>query len=326
MKKARVIITRKLPLPVEKRMGELFDVTLSKAEHPIERQELINALQEAEVLVPTIGDKINASMLSLANPNLKLIANYGAGYDHIDVKTAFQRGIIVTNTPSVLTTDTADMTMALLLAMPRKLREGHEEMQSGNWKGWSPTALMGTRVTGKNLGIIGMGRIGQAIAKRAIAFDLKINYHNRRKLHSELEKTLQAKYWTNLEEMISNVDILVVSASLNPSSMYLLDQKMLSRLKPSAYIINISRGEIIDQNALVRMLKNKKISGAGLDVYDENRIISEDFKRLKNVFLLPHMGSSTLEGRLEMGEKVILNIKTFIDGHRPSDQIVPSML
>ena len=307
-------------------MSELFDVTLSKAEQPIGRQELVNALKEAEVLVPTIGDKINASMLSLANPNLKLIANYGAGYDHIDVKTAFQRGIIVTNTPSVLTADTADMTMALLLAMPRKLREGHEEMQSGNWKGWSPTALMGTRVTGKNLGIIGMGRIGQAIAKRAIAFDLKINYHNRRKLHSELEKNLQANYWINVEEMISHIDILVVSASLNSSSLYLLDQKMLSKLKPSAYIINISRGEIIDQNALVRILKNKKISGAGLDVYDNNKIISEDFKRLKNVFLLPHMGSSTIEGRLEMGEKVILNIKTFIDGHRPSDQIVPSML
>ena len=307
-------------------MSELFDVTLSKAEQPIGRQELVNALKEADVLVPTIGDKINASMLSLANPNLKLIANYGAGYDHIDVKTAFQRGIIVTNTPSVLTADTADMTMALLLAMPRKLREGHEEMQSGNWKGWSPTALMGTRVTGKNLGIIGMGRIGQAIAKRAIAFDLKINYHNRRKLHSELEKNLQANYWINVEEMISHIDILVVSASLNSSSLYLLDQKMLSKLKPSAYIINISRGEIIDQNALVRILKNKKISGAGLDVYDNNKIISEDFKRLKNVFLLPHMGSSTIEGRLEMGEKVILNIKTFIDGHRPSDQIVPSML
>ncbi len=326
MKKAKVIITRKLPLQVEKRMGELFDVTLSKAEHPIERQELISALKEAEVLVPTIGDKINASMLSLANPKLKLIANYGAGYDHIDVKTAFQRGIIVTNTPSVLTTDAADMTMALLLAMPRKLREGHEEMQSGNWKGWSPTAFMGTRVTGKSLGIIGMGRIGQAIAKRAIAFDLKINYHNRRKLHNELEKSLHAKYWINLEEMISHIDILVISASLNPSSLYLLDHKMLSRLKPSAYIINISRGEIIDQNSLVRMLKNNKISGAGLDVYDDNKVISEDFKRLKNVFLLPHMGSSTLEGRLEMGEKVILNIKTFVDGHRPSDQIVPSML
>ena len=248
MKKAKVIITRKLPSTVEKRMSELFDVTLSKAEQPIGRQELVNALKEAEVLVPTIGDKINASMLSLANPNLKLIANYGAGYDHIDVKTAFQRGIIVTNTPSVLTADTADMTMALLLAMPRKLREGHEEMQSGNWKGWSPTAFMGTRVTGKNLGIIGMGRIGQAIAKRAIAFDMKINYHNRRKLHSELEKNLQANYWTNIEEMISHIDILVVSASLNTSSLYLLDQKMLSRLKPSAYIINISRGEIIDQN------------------------------------------------------------------------------
>ena len=326
MKKPKVIITRRLQDRVEKRMKELFNVDLSSAEYPVSKKELLSAVKEADILVPTIGDKIDASILSAAGSNLKLIANYGAGYDHIDIKTALQRGIIVTNTPSVLTTDTADMTMALILAIPRKLREGHEEMQSGNWKGWSPSAMIGMRITGKKLGILGMGRIGQAIAKRAIAFDLDINYHNRRRLHENIEKSLSAKYWENLEEVLAAVDILVVSASLNPSSLYLLNAKDLGKMKHSAYIVNISRGEIIDQKALVKQLKNGLLGGAGLDVYDSEEVIGSDFKSLKNVFLLPHMGSSTLEGRIEMGEKVIINIKTYLDGHRPPDQIVPSML
>jgi glyoxylate reductase len=307
-------------------MMELFNVDLSNAEYPVSRKELLSAVKEAHVLVPTIGDKIDASLLSAASSNLKLIANYGAGYDHIDIKTALQRGIIVTNTPSVLTTDTADMTMALILAIPRKLREGHEEMQSGTWKGWSPSAMIGMRITGKKLGILGMGRIGQAIAKRAKAFDLDINYHNRRRLHENIEKSLSATYWEDLEEMLATVDILVVSASLNQSSLYLLNSKYLGKMKPTAYLVNISRGEIIDQRALVRQLKDGRLGGAGLDVYDSEEVIGSDFKSLKNVFLLPHMGSSTLEGRIEMGEKVIINIKTYLDGHRPPDQIVPSML
>ena len=326
MQKPKVIVTRKLQDQVEKRMMELFNVDLSNAEYPMSRKELLSAVKEAHVLVPTIGDKIDASLLSAASSNLKLIANYGAGYDHIDIKTALQRGIIVTNTPSVLTTDTADMTMALILAIPRKLREGHEEMQSGTWKGWSPSAMIGMRITGKKLGILGMGRIGQAIAKRAKAFDLGINYHNRRRLHENIEKSLSATYWEDLEEMLATVDILVVSASLNQSSLYLLNSKYLGKMKPTAYLVNISRGEIIDQRALVRQLKDGRLGGAGLDVYDSEEVIGSDFKSLKNVFLLPHMGSSTLEGRIEMGEKVIINIKTYLDGHRPPDQIVPSML
>ena len=326
MQKPKVIVTRKLQDQVEKRMMELFNVDLSNAEYPVSRKELLSAVKEAHVLVPTIGDKIDASLLSAASSNLKLIANYGAGYDHIDIKTALQRGIIVTNTPSVLTTDTADMTMALILAIPRKLREGHEEMQSGTWKGWSPSAMIGMRITGKKLGILGMGRIGQAIAKRAKAFDLDINYHNRRRLHENIEKSLSATYWEDLEEMLATVDILVVSASLNQSSLYLLNSKFLGKMKPTAYLVNISRGEIIDQRALVRQLKDGRLGGAGLDVYDSEEVIGSDFKSLKNVFLLPHMGSSTLEGRIEMGEKVIINIKTYLDGHRPPDQIVPSML
>ncbi len=326
MKKPKVIVTRKLQDKVEKRMMELFNVDLSNAEYPVSRKELLSAVKEAHVLVPTIGDKIDASVLSAASSNLKLIANYGAGYDHIDIKTALQRGIIVTNTPSVLTTDTADMTMALILAIPRKLREGHEEMQSGNWKGWSPSAMIGMRITGKKLGILGMGRIGQAIAKRAKAFDLDINYHNRRRLHENIEKSLSATYWEDLGEMLATIDILVVSASLNQSSLYLLNSKYLGKMKPTAFLVNISRGEIIDQRALVRQLKDGLLGGAGLDVYDSEEVIGSDFRSLKNVFLLPHMGSSTLEGRIEMGEKVIINIKTYLDGHRPPDQIVPSML
>ena len=325
MKKPKVIITRKLQDRVERRMEELFDVDLSSAEHPISKKELLLAVREADILVPTIGDKIDASILSAASSNLKLIANYGAGYDHIDVKTALQRGNCYQHA-SVLTTDTADMTMALILAIPRKLREGHEEMQSEIGRDGDPSAMIGMRITGKKLGILGMGRIGQAIAKRAKPFDLDINYHNRRRLHKNIEKNLSATYWENLEEMLATVDILVVSASLNPSSLYLLNAKYLGKMKPSSYLVNISRGEIIDQKALVRQLKDGRLGGAGLDVYDNEEVIGSDFKSLKNVFLLPHMGSSTLEGRLEMGEKVIINIKTFLDGHRPPDQIVPSMI
>jgi len=322
MKKPKVIITRRLQDRVEKRMRELFNVNLSDAEYPISRQELLSAVKEADILVPTIGDKIDASILSAASSNLKLIANYGAGYDHIDIKTALQRGIIVTNTPSVLTTDTADMTMALILAIPRKLREGHEEMQSGNWKGWSPSAMIGMRITGKKLGILGMGRIGQAIAKRAKAFDLDINYHNRRRLHQNIEESLSATYWENLEEMLSTIDILVVSASLNPSSLYLLDAKCLGRMKQTAYLVNISRGEIIDQKALVRQLKDGRLGGAGLDVYEAEPKVDEGLRKLKNVFLLPHLGSASEETREAMGMRVFDNITTFFEGKEPKDRVV----
>lgn len=324
--KLRVFVTRRLPEPVETRLAELFDVTLCDSDRPIPKSDIIEAIKTCDVLVPTLGDTIDASLIGQAGEQLKLIANYGAGFDHIDVTTARQRGIAVSNTPGVLTEDTADMTMALILAVPRRLKEGAQMMLSGGWDGWSPMALMGHRITGKRLGILGMGRIGQAVARRAQAFGLQIHYHNRRRLHAEIENSLEAKYWDSLDQMLARVDILSINAPHTPATFHLLNARRLKLMKPTAYIVNTARGEILDENALTRAVRNKEIAGAGLDVYEHGNDVNPRLRDLDNVLLLPHMGSATEEGRLEMGEKVIINIKTFADGHRPPDLVVPSML
>ncbi|MEO0995726.1 MAG: D-glycerate dehydrogenase, partial [Pseudomonadota bacterium] len=261
-----------------------------------------------------------------AGPRLKLIANYGAGVDHIDIETARTRGILVSNTPGVLTEDTADMTMALILAVPRRMAEGERMMQEGRWPGWSPTAICGHRIWGKRLGILGMGRIGQAVARRARAFGLQIHYHNRRRLHADIEGALDATYWESLDQMLARMDIVSVNCPHTPATYHLLSARRLALLKPTAYVVNTARGEVIDENAMVRMLKRGALSGAGLDVFEGGSVVNPDLVGQPNVVLLPHMGSATEEGRLEMGEKVIINIKTFADGHRPPDQVVPSML
>jgi glyoxylate reductase len=275
---------------------------------------------------PTITDKIDAGLLGQAGANLKLIANFGAGIDHIDVETARQRGILVSNTPDVVTEDTADMAMALLMAVVRKIPQGLQAMQSGEWTGWSPTAYLGGRLGGRRLGILGMGRIGQAVARRASAFGMQIHYHNRRRLRPEIEDTLGATYWESLDQMVARMDILSINCPHTPSTFHLMNARRLRLLKPSAVIVNTSRGEVIDENALTRMLRASELAGAGLDVYEHGTDINPRLRELENVVLLPHMGSATLEGRVEMGEKVIINIKTFADGHRPPDMVVPSML
>ncbi len=325
-KNLKVIVTRKLPEPVETRLGELFDVELNDTDAPFSREAMADALGRADVLVSTITDKIDAALLAQAGERLKLIANYGAGFDHIDVQTALSRAIIVSNTPGVLTDDTADMAMALILAVPRRLKEGAALMQSGEWRGWSPTALMGHRIGGKRLGILGMGRIGQAVARRARAFGLQVHYHNRRRLHPDIEAELETTWWESLDQMLARVDILSVNAPHTPSTFHLLSARRLKLMKPTAYIVNTSRGEVIDENALTRMLRSGDLAGAGLDVYEHGHNVNPRLAELPNVMLLPHMGSATEEGRLEMGEKVIINIKTFADGHRPPDQVVPAML
>ena len=322
----KVIVTRRLPEPVETRLRELFDVELNETDEKMDAETLSDALKRADVLVPTLGDVIDQRMLAHAGDNLRLIANYGAGFDHIDVQTALQRGVMVSNTPGVLTDDTADMTMAMILAVPRRLREGTMLMQQGEWQGWSPTALMGHRIGGKRLGILGMGRIGQAVAHRAKAFGLQVHYHNRRRLHQDTETELEATYWESLDQMLARVDILSVHCPHTPGTFHLLNARRLKLMKPSAYIINTARGEIVDENALTRMLRAGELAGAGLDVFEHGNDINPRLKGLDNVLLLPHMGSATVEGRIEMGEKVIINIKTFADGHRPPDQVVPSML
>ena len=321
-----VVVTRRLPEVVERRLSELFNVTLREDDTPMTRAELGEAMKAADILVPTVTDEIDAALLGQAGGQLKLIANYGAGVDHIDVTTARQRGILVSNTPGVLTDDTADMAMALILAVTRRMSEGMAQMQSGDWKGWAPTALLGGRVSGRRLGILGMGRIGQAVARRAAAFGMQVHYHNRRRLRPEVEEELGATYWESLDQMVARMDVLSINCPHTPSTFHLMSARRLKLMKPDAVIVNTSRGEVIDENALTRMLRAGELQGAGLDVYERGTDINPRLRELNNVVLLPHMGSATLEGRIEMGEKVIINIKTFEDGHRPPDQVVPSML
>ncbi|MEP1765566.1 MAG: D-glycerate dehydrogenase [Sulfitobacter sp.] len=321
-----VVVTRRLPEIVETRMAELFDVRLRETDDPMSRAELAEAVKNCDVLVPTITDKIDNALISQAGDRLKLIANYGAGVDHIDVETARQQGIIVSNTPGVLTDDTADMTMALMLAVTRRMPEGMAKMQQGHWDGWAPNALLGGRIAGRRLGILGMGQIGQAVARRASAFGMQVHYHNRRRLRAETEDALQATYWESLDQMVARMDVISVNCPHTPSTFHLMNARRLKLMKPDAVIVNTSRGEVIDENALTRMLRAKEIKGAGLDVYEHGVEINPRLRELDNVVLLPHMGSATLEGRLDMGEKVIINIKTFDDGHRPPDQVVPSMM
>ncbi len=321
-----VVVTRRLPEPVETRMRELFEVELNTSDRPMSHSDLVAAARDCDVLVPTLTDRIDQGVLAAAGDRLKLIANYGAGVDHIDVATARARGILVSNTPGVLTEDTADMTMALILSVPRRMAEGEKMIQEGRWEGWSPTSITGHRIWGKRLGIVGMGRIGQAVARRARSFGLQVHYHNRRRLHPEIEAGLQATYWESLDQMLARMDIVSVNCPHTPATYHLLSARRLALMKPSAYIVNTARGEVIDENALVRMLRRGELAGAGLDVFEKEPAVNPELLGMANVVLLPHMGSATEEGRLEMGEKVILNIKTFADGHRPPDQVVPSML
>ncbi len=324
--KLTVVVTRRLPEVVETRLKELFDVELNETDTPFSRAQLAAAMQRADVLVPTLTDIIDAPLLAQAGDRLKLIANYGAGFDHIDVQTARQRGILVSNTPGVLTDDTADMTMALILAVMRGFKRGLRIMESGEWEGWSPTAFLGSRVGGKRLGILGMGRIGQAVARRARPFGLQIHYHNRKRVHPDIEAELEATYWESLDQMLSRVDILSINCPHTPATYHLLNARRLKLMKKTAVIVNTSRGEVIDENAFTRMLRAGELAGAGLDVFEKGHTVNPRLRELDNTVLLPHMGSATGEGRIEMGEKVIINIKTFADGHRPPDLIVPSML
>src|SRR6201994_4249837 len=308
-KKPLVIVTRKLPDTVETRMRELFDARLNLDDKPMSHADLAEAVRIADVLVPTVTDRIDASVLSQSGDKLKLIANFGNGVDNIDVSAALQRGITVTNTPGVLTEDTADMTMALILAVPRRLAEGATVLSEDKpWPGWSPTWMLGHRIWGKRLGIIGMGRIGQAVARRAAAFGLQIHYHNRRRVPAKIEEELHATYWESLAQMPARMDIISVNCPHTPATYHLLSARRLRLLRPQAIVVNTARGEIIDETVLTRMLEAGAMAKAG------------------KVTLLPHMGSATEEGRMEMGQKVIVNIRAFSDGHRPPDRVLPSMM
>jgi glyoxylate reductase len=329
-KKPRVIVTRKLPDRVETRMRELFDAQLNLDDSPMDRPALAEAVRSASVLVPTVTDRIDAELLAEAGEDLKLIANFGNGVDNIDVTAAVKRGITVTNTPRVLTEDTADMTMALILAVPRRLAEGASVLTSdADWAGWSPTWMLGHRIGGKRLGIVGMGRIGLAVAKRARAFGLQVHYHNRRRVPGAIEEAVEATYWESLDQMLARMDIVSINCPHTPATYHLLSARRLKLIRPEAYVVNTARGEVIDEATLARLIESGAIAGAGLDVFEREPAVNPrllKLARLGRVVLLPHMGSATIEGRIEMGEKVIINIKTFMDGHKPPDRVLPSML
>jgi glyoxylate reductase len=324
-RKPLVIVTRKLPDVIETRLMELFETQLNLDDKPMSQAELVKAVQEADVLVPTVTDSIDAGVLSQAGENLRLIASFGTGVDHIDLATARTRGITITNTPGVLTEDTADMTMALILAVPRRLTEGERLLRSGAWTGWSPTTMLGHRIWGKRLGIVGMGRIGSAVARRARGFGLSVHYHNRRRVREELEQELEATYWDSLDQMLAHMDIVSVNCPHTPATFHLLSGRRLKLLRSHAYIVNTSRGEVIDENSLARALESGDIAGAGLDVFEHEPAVNPKLLKLDNVVLMPHMGSATVEGRVDMGEKVIINIKTFADGHNPPDRVIETM-
>ncbi len=325
-RKPKVVVTRKLPDSVEARMGELFDIEVNLDDHAFSSAELVLAVAEADVLVPTITDRIDSALLEQAGPNLKLIANFGAGVDNIDVVAANARGVTVTNTPGVLTEDTADMTIALIMASARRLVEGADLVQAGGFKGWAPTWMLGKRLKGARLGIIGMGRIGQAVARRARVFGMEVHYHNRKRVSPRIEEELAATYWESLDQMLARTDILTLHCPHTPATYHLMSARRLHMLPRHAIIVNTARGEVIDEASMADMLAESALGGAGLDVFEHEPAINPKLLKLPNVVLLPHMSSATVEGRIEMGEKVIINIKTFLDGHRPPDRVIPSML
>jgi glyoxylate reductase len=324
--KPHVTLTRKLPDSVETRMRELFDTHLNEEDTPFTRDQLKEAMAQSDVLVPTVTDRIDAEIVAAAGKNLKLIASFGTGVDHIDLKATREAGITVTNTPGVLTEDTADVAMALILSVPRRIAEGDSLVRSGKWSGWAPTGMLGHRINGKRLGIIGMGRIGQAIARRARGFGMSIHYHNRRPVHADTETELEATHWEDLGQMLSRMDIISVSCPHTEATHHLLSEEMLAKISSHAYLVNTSRGEVIDESALAEALMNNRIAGAGLDVYENQPQINENLITLKNVVLLPHIGSATIEGRLSMGDKVIINIQAFTDGHTPPDRVIEVMI
>lgn len=324
-RRLKVAVTRRLPEPVEARLTALFDVRLSTADEPLSRADILALTRDFEVIAPTLGDRLDADFFSQAGDRLKLVANFGAGVDHIDVGAAMARGVTVTNTPSVLADDAADMAMALILAVPRRMVEGVRALEQGRFEGWSPTWMLGRRVRGKKLGLIGLGRVGEALARRARAFGLSIHYHARTPINPHIEREIEARYWPALDAMLGAVDIVSVNCPSTPETYHLLSRDRLLKLSPNSYVVNVSRGEIIDERALADLIVAGRIAGAGLDVFENEPRPDPRLAAAPNVVLLPHMASATIESRIEMGERVIINIKMYADGHKPPDRIIPAL-
>lgn len=307
-------------------MRELFDAELNLTDAPMDRAALAAALQRADVLVPTITDAIDAELIAGAGDQLKMIANFGAGVDHIDVAAAVGRGLIVTNTPGVLTEDTADLAMSLILAVSRRVVEGAAVMAAGGYAGWTPTWMCGRRVRGKRLGIVGMGRIGQALARRARAFGMQVHYHNRKPVPDLVAEELEATWWDDLDQMLARMDMISLNCPATPETHHILSAERLARLQPHVILVNTARGELIDEAALADALAQNRLAGAGLDVFEHEPAVHPGLLNRPNVVLLPHLGSATIETRQDMGDRVIANIMTFQNGHRPPDRVIPAML
>lgn len=306
-------------------MSELFDVRTNASDMPLTRDQLLEAMQGCDVLVPTVTDRIDGEMISQAGENLGLIANFGAGTEHIDLDAAARAKIMVTNTPGVFTDDTADLTMAGIIGVPRRIREGVQLIRSGEWTGWAPTAMLGRKLGGKTLGIVGMGRIGQAVAHRARAFGLEIAYHNRKRLPEAIERMFAASWVEDLEDLVAQADILTLHCPATPGNHHLIDERRISLMKQGASLINTARGDLVDQEALIAALESGHLAGAGLDVYPDEPNVDERLIRHPNVMTLPHIGSATREGREDSGHKVIANIRMWADGHRPPDQVLSGL-
>lgn len=322
IERPRVAVTRKLLPQIEARMAELFDCRFNEDDHEMSADEIVEAMQDADILVPTVTDRIDAELIARTPASVKMFANFGAGVNHIDLAAAKAKGILVTNTPGVFTDDTADLTMALILNVPRRLGEGHRLMRSGEWKGWTPTGMLGHRIGGKTLGIIGYGRIGEAVALRARAFGLNILYNKRHRLPASVEDEMGVTFEPDLDRLVAKSDIISLHCPLTAETQKLMSRERIGMMKRDAYLINSSRGELVDEDALIEALTRGRIAGAGLDVYNHEPAIDPRFLAIPNVILLPHLGSATYEGREASGEKVIANIRIFSDGHRPPDQVL----
>jgi len=320
--KPRVVVTRRLLPATEQRMSELFDVVLNPDDRAMDRDRLVAAMRDCDVLVPTVTDRIDAEIIAAGGDRLGLIANFGAGTEHIDLHAARERKVIVTNTPGVFTDDTADMTLALIISVMRRFAEGVRLLHTGQWTGWAPSILLGQRLGGKRLAIIGMGRIGQAVAHRARAFGMEVVYHNRHRVPAALENMLGARYERDLERLFAEADVLSLHCPAGPETHHIVNARRLASMKPSACVINTARGELIDEEALIAALAGERLGGAGLDVYAHEPAVDPRLLQLPNVVAMPHLGSATVEGREASGERVIANIRFWIDGHRPPDQVL----
>ncbi len=323
---AKIFVTRRLPAQVETRMQMLFDACLNNDDIPLTSEQILKGARHADVIVSTISDKIDKSLIEQLPERVKLIAQFGNGVDNIDISAAHSRGITVTNTPSVVTEDTANMAMALILSLPRRIVEGARLVaKNGEWPGWSPTWMLGRRLTGKSLGIVGMGRIGEAVATRARAVGLNIHYFSRTRRPPQIEATLKATHWARLEDMLQEVDIVSLHTPHTKETFELLNRDRLQMMKKDAFVINVSRSELIDEDALIDLIEGGHLAGAALDVFEDRNGVNPGLLALareNKVVLTPHMASSTLEGRIEMGETVILNIKVFLDSHKPPHRVL----